>query len=40
MSGSQLPRQSIKLLSCEELVAWLKAQNVKPEQCQIFEGTE
>jgi len=35
MSGSALP---IKALSCDELVEWLKAHNVKPESCQAFEG--
>jgi len=40
MSRSQLAGKSIKVLSCEELVVWLKEHNVKPELCQAFEGTE
>ena len=39
MSGSPLPEQNVKALSCDGLVVWLKAHNVKPESCQIFEGT-
>ena len=38
MSGSSLPEKDFKALSCDELVAWLRAHNMKPEQCQIFEG--
>ena len=40
LPGSPLPGQTVMTLSCDELVIWLKAHNVKPELCQAFEGTE
>jgi len=38
MSVLPLTGNNIKMLSCMELVAWLKARDVTPELCQIFEG--